>query len=52
MISLAQGEIGCDGYDDASFDAGVESVDVGDMNDDGTNNVLDVVLLINNILEN
>jgi hypothetical protein len=45
-----QGEIGCDGYDDASFDAGVESVDVGDMNDDGENNVQDVILLVNNIL--
>ena len=60
--------ISCDGYDDASYDAGfsagadyadgydagyddgVESVDVGDMNDDGTNNVLDVVLLVNDIL--
>ena len=39
-----------DGYDDVSYDAGAESVDVGDMNDDGTNNVLDVVLLINDIL--
>ena len=27
-----------------------EDVDVGDMNYDGTNNVLDVVLLVNNIL--
>ena len=39
-----------DGYDDASYDAGVESVDVGDMNEDGVNNVIDVVLLVNDIL--
>ena len=39
-----------DGYDDVSYDAGLESVDVGDMNYDGTNNVLDVVLLVNDIL--
>ena len=39
-----------DGYDDVSYEAGAESVDVGEMNDDGTNNVLDVVLLVNDIL--
>jgi len=42
--------LSCDGYDDASYDAGAESVDPGDMNDDGANNVQDVVLLVNDIL--
>ena len=55
-----------DGYDDVSYDAGVESVDItvdnqeaydagaesGDINLDGTNDVLDVVLQINIILGN
>ena len=36
-----------DGYDDASYDAGAMS---GDLNLDGTDDILDVVLLINNIL--
>ena len=36
-----------DGYDDASYDAGAES---GDLNLDGTDDVLDVVILVNNIL--
>ena len=40
----------CDGYDDASYDAGAASVDPGDMNDDGENNVLDVVELVDLIL--
>ena len=39
-----------DDYDDVSYEAGAESVEVGDMNYDGTNDVLDVVLLVNNIL--
>ena len=37
----------CDGYDDVSYDAGAES---GDLNLDGVDNVLDVVILVNNIL--
>jgi hypothetical protein len=36
-----------DGYDDASYDAGAES---GDLNLDGVDNVLDVVILVDNIL--
>ena len=36
-----------EGYDDASYDAGPES---GDLNLDGVDNVLDVVILVNNIL--
>ena len=36
-----------DGYDDVSYDAGAES---GDLNLDGIDNVLDVVILVNNIL--
>ena len=36
-----------DGYDDVSYDAGAES---GDLNLDGGNDVLDVVILVNNIL--
>ena len=36
-----------DEYDDVSYDAGAES---GDLNLDGVDNVLDVVLLVNNIL--
>ena len=36
-----------DGYDDVSYDAGAVS---GDLNLDGVDNVLDVVLLVNNIL--
>ena len=36
-----------DGYDDVSYDAGALS---GDLNLDGSNNILDVVLLVNNIL--
>ena len=39
--------IPCDGYDDVSYDAGAES---GDLNLDGIDNVLDVVILVNNIL--
>ena len=39
-----------DFYDDASYDAGAESVDVGDMNGDGSNNVRDVVMLVEDIL--
>ena len=41
---------GCDGYDDASYNAGQEDVNVGDMNGDGGSDVLDVVLLVNDIL--
>ena len=37
----------CDGYDDASYDAGAES---GDANHDGQLNVLDIVLYANDIL--
>jgi hypothetical protein len=36
-----------DGWDDASYDAGSMS---GDLNLDGTDNVLDVVILVDNIL--
>ena len=36
-----------DTYDDMSYGAGAES---GDLNLDGVDNVLDVVLLVNNIL--
>ena len=36
-----------DQYDDVSYDAGAES---GDLNLDGADDVLDVVLLVNNIL--
>jgi len=36
-----------DYYEDASYDAGAES---GDLNLDGVDNVLDVVILVNNIL--
>ena len=36
-----------DGYDDVSYDAGAES---GDLNLDGIDNVLDVVILVDNIL--
>ena len=36
-----------DSYDDVSYEAGAES---GDLNLDGVNNVLDVVILANNIL--
>ena len=36
-----------DGYDDVSYDAGAES---GDLNLDGIDNVLDVVILVENIL--
>jgi len=36
-----------DGYDDVSYDAGAES---GDLNLDGVDDVLDVVILVNNIL--
>jgi len=36
-----------DGYDDASYDVGAES---GDLNLDGIDNVLDVVILVDNIL--
>ena len=36
-----------DGYDDVSYDAGATS---GDLNLDGTDNVLDVVILVGNIL--
>ena len=36
-----------DGYDDVSYDAGAES---GDLNLDGTDNILDVVILVDNIL--
>jgi len=36
-----------DGYDDVSYDAGAES---GDLNLDGVDNVLDVVILVDNIL--
>ena len=39
--------IACDGYDDVSYDAGAES---GDLNLDGIDNVLDVVILVENIL--
>ena len=39
-----------DGYEDMSYDAGVESVDIGDMNGDGENNVIDVVMLVEDIL--
>ena len=39
-----------DGYDDVSYDAGAESVDVGDLNGDETYNVLDVVTLVNCVL--
>jgi len=41
----------CDGYDDASFDAGyVDGATSGDLNLDGVDNVLDVVILVDNIL--
>jgi len=36
-----------DGYDDVSYDAGAES---GDLNLDGTDNIQDIVILVNNIL--
>ena len=36
-----------DGYDDVSYDAGAES---GDLNLDGGNDILDIILLVNNIL--
>ena len=36
-----------EGYDDVSYDAGAES---GDLNLDVTDNVLDVVILVENIL--
>ncbi len=39
-----------DGYDDMSYAAAVESVDVGYMNGDGENNVIDVVMLVDSIL--
>ena len=49
-----------DQYDDVSYEAGAESVDTqsyydagaesGDLNLDGGNDVLDVVILVNNIL--
>ena len=40
-----------DYYDDASYDAGyVDGAESGDLNLDGGNDVLDVVLLVNNIL--
>ena len=40
-----------DGYDDASFDAGyVDGATSGDLNLDGVDNVLDVVILVDNIL--
>ena len=42
--------MGCDGYDDASYNAGQEDVNVGDMNGDGVDDILDVVLLVNDIL--
>ena len=40
-----------DGYDDTSYDAGyVDVAESGDLNLDGTDDVLDVVILVNNIL--
>ena len=36
-----------DGYDDVSYEAGAIS---GDLNLDGGNNILDVVVLVDNIL--
>ena len=40
-----------DGYDDMSYDAGyVDGAESGDLNLDGSNDVLDVVTLVNNIL--
>ena len=40
-----------DGYDDTSYDAGyVDGAESGDLNLDGSNDVLDVVTLVNNIL--
>ena len=38
-----------DGYDDVSYEAGATS---GDVNLDGIDNVLDVVILVNQILGN
>ena len=39
-----------DGYDDMSYEAGANSVNVGDMNEDGGWNVLDIVALANCVL--
>ena len=39
-----------DGYDDVSYDAGVESVVVGDVNGDETYNVMEIVILANCVL--
>ena len=40
-----------DNYDDVSYEAGYETgAESGDLNLDGIDNVLDVVILVNNIL--
>ena len=36
-----------DGYDDVCYEAGADSVDVGDINGDGEYDVLDIVTLAN-----
>ena len=40
-----------DGYDDESYDAGADSVNVGDGNGDGEMNILDMVMFIQMILD-